>query len=104
MPALIRARGFDLVAQRREPDRAYHDIAADHVARRAVEAERLGQLHAFGDRRRDLVAFEILLEARHVETDLLGDGERSRLVGLAASAEQLLVEFEVFLAALVLHP
>ena len=39
-----------------------------------------------------------------VETDLLGDRERARLVDLAAAAKQLLVELEIFLAAgLVLH-
>ena len=40
----------------------------------------------------------------HVEADFLGDRERARLVGLTAAAQQLEMEFEIFLAAaLVLH-
>ena len=45
----------------------------------------------------------VLLEARHVEADVLGDSQRARLVRLTAPAEQLLMEFEVLLARLVLH-
>src|SRR5262249_57325478 len=74
------ARGVDLVLERTEADGADHDVVADHVARRAVEAERLGELEALLDLRLDLVAGHVLLDARDVETHLLADGERARLV------------------------
>ena len=50
-----------------------------------------------------LVARHVALDPRHVQPDLLGDRERARLVGLAAAAQQLLVEVHVLLAGLVLH-
>src|SRR6266852_2258019 len=95
---LAAARGVDLLLERAEADRADHDLAG-----RAVEPERLGELEALLDLRLDLVAPHVLLDARDVEADFLGDRERARLVRLAAAAEQLEVELEVFLAGLVLH-
>ncbi len=92
---------FSLSASR--PDGADHDIVADDIAWRAVETERLGKLEALLKGRLDFGAREILFQARHVEADVLGYRKRAGLVGLAAAAEQLLVEFEVFLAGLVLH-
>src|SRR5262249_37285849 len=100
---LAAARGVDLLFQRTETNRADHDLAAHDVARRAIEAERLGQLEALLDLRLDLVARHVLLDAADVEADFLGDRQRARFVGLPAAAEQLEVEFQVFLAGLVLH-
>src|SRR5215831_20792439 len=99
---LAAARDVDLLLERLEADRAHDHFFADHVARRAVEPERLGELPALLDRGEHLVAAHVLLDARHVEARLLGGLERARLVGLAAAAEQPLVEIEVLLA-LVLH-
>src|SRR6266404_1416405 len=98
------ARAVDLFLERVQADRADEDIVANDVAGRAVEAERLGELEVFLDRGLDLVARHVLLDPRDVETDLLGGRECARQVRLAAPAEQLLMEFEIFLAAgLVLH-
>ena len=91
--------GLDLLFQFVEPDGAHHHLVADHVGRRAADAERIGELHVLVDRRLHLVAVHVLLEAGHIETDLLGDGERARLVGRAAAAEELLVKLDVFLSA-----
>src|SRR5262245_60448821 len=44
------AGGLDLLLEGVEADRADHDVRTDHVARRAVEAELVGELHAFLDR------------------------------------------------------
>src|SRR6266540_5455378 len=100
---LAAARGINLFFERVDTDRADDDIGANHIARRAVEAERLGELEAFFEGGFDLVARHVLLQACHVESDVLRGCERARQVRLAASAEQLLMEFEIFLAALVLH-
>ncbi len=102
-PAGGTSPGLDLRLQLVEPDRADDDFVADHVARRAVDAERVGKLHVLVDRRLHLVAVHVLFDARHVEADFLGDGERARLVGRAAAAEELLVELDVFLAGRILH-
>src|ERR1700761_18630 len=87
--------GADLLAQRIEADGADHDFLADHVARGAVDAERLGELHVLLDRLFHLVAAHVAFETRHVESDFLGDRERTRLVGGATSAQELLVKFDV---------
>src|SRR6476661_1049258 len=100
---LAAAGGVDLFLQRIEADRADHDVVADHITRRAIEAEGLGELEAFLQRGLDLRACQILVQAPHVEADVLGNRERTGLVRLTAPAQQLLVEFKVFLAALVLH-
>src|SRR6202008_4600422 len=92
---LAATRGVNLFLERIETDRADHDLLAHDVARRAVEAERLGELEALLDRRLHLVAGDVLLDTRDVKPDLLRHRERARLVGLAAAAEQLLVEFEI---------
>src|SRR5215469_7842539 len=99
---LAAAGDVDLLLERGEPDGADHDLLADDVARRAVEAERLGDLHVLIDRGAHLVGRHVLLQARHVEAGLLGGRERVRQVGLTAAAEQPLVEIEVLLAR-VLH-
>src|SRR3984893_3150002 len=63
-----------------------------------------GALRFFRVRRCARVARHVLLEPPDVEADLLGGREGARRLRLAAPAEQLLMEFEVFLAAgLVLH-
>src|ERR1700687_1043654 len=85
----------DLAAQRIETDRADHHVITHHITRRAVEAERLGELEALFQREADLVARQVLFKSGHVHPDLLGDGERARLVDLTAAAEQLLMEVEV---------
>src|SRR5437588_6857353 len=100
---LAAARGVDLFFERVEADRADDDVAADPVARCAVKAERLGQLEAFLELPLDLLAPHVLFDASHVEADFFRDGQRTRLVRRAAAAEQLLVEFQIFLARFVLH-
>src|SRR5215831_725029 len=101
---LAAARAVDLFLERIQADRADEDIVAHDVAGRAVEAERLGELEVFLDRGFDLVARHVLLDPRDVEADVLGGRERARQVRLATAAEQLLMEFEIFLAAgRVLH-
>ena len=87
-----------LLLQAVDADRADHDFIADHIAWGAADAERVGELHALIDRLFHLVAVHVLLDARHVEADFLGDRERARLVGRAAAAQQLLVKFDVLLA------
>src|SRR5712691_11789133 len=82
---LAATRGVHLFLEDIETDRADHYFGTDHVARGAVEAERLGDLVAFLERRLHLLAREVLLDARDVETDFLGGGERARLVGGSAA-------------------
>src|SRR6266511_6492399 len=53
---LAAARGINLFFERVDTDRADDDIGANHIARRAVEAERLGELEAFFEGGFDLVA------------------------------------------------
>src|SRR6516162_9041605 len=101
---LAAARAVDLFLERVQADRADEDIVAHDVAGCAVEAERLGELEVLLDRGFDLVARHVLLDPRDVEADVLGGRERAREVRLAAPAKQLLMEFEIFLAAgRVLH-
>src|SRR5215470_2647294 len=101
---LAAARAVDLFLERVQADRADEDIVAHDVAGRAVEAERLGELKVLLDRGFDLVARHVLLDPRDVEADVLGGRECACEVRLAAAAEQLLMEFEIFLAAgRVLH-
>src|ERR1044072_4429355 len=97
------ARGLDLLSEAGEPDRADDDIVADHGARRAVEPQRLGELHALFVRLAHRVPLQVLLHARDVEAWVLGGAERLRLAALAAATEQLLMEVEIFLAGLILH-
>src|SRR5260370_39106326 len=102
---LAAARAVDLFLERVQADRADEDIVAHDVAGRAVEAERLGELEVFLDRGLDLVARHVLLDPRDVETDLLGGRQCARQVRLAAPAQQLLIEFKIFLPSpLALHP
>src|SRR5271170_805072 len=89
---------LDLVFQLINADGADHDLVADHVARRTADTERVGKLHVLVDRLLHLVAVHVLLEARHIETDFLGNGERARLIGFTAATEQLLVELAVLLS------
>src|SRR6266851_7510677 len=96
---LAATRVVDLFLEGLEADRADHHVGADHVARRAVHPERLGDLVALLERCLDLVARKVLLDAPDIETDLLGDRQRTCLVDRSAAAEQLLVELEIFLAA-----
>src|SRR5262249_2337236 len=100
---LAAACGVNLFLKRIETDRADHDVVAHHVARGAVEAERVGELEALFDGGFDLVARHVLLEPCDVEPCILRRGECARPVRLAAPAEQLLMEVEIFLAARVLH-
>src|ERR1700736_3138256 len=64
--------GADLLLERRQADRADDDFGADDVARGAVEAQRLGDMHVLLERGLGLVAGHVLFDARHVEADLLG--------------------------------
>src|SRR5712691_6612523 len=101
---LAATRVVDLFLEGLEADRAHHHVGADHVARRAVHPERLGDLVALLERCLDLVVCKVLLDPRDIEADFLRDRQRTRLVDRSAAAEQLLVELEILLAAgLVLH-
>src|SRR3569623_2275233 len=53
---LAAAGGADVLLQLRQADRADHDLVADHVARRAVQAQRLGELEVLLERRLHLGA------------------------------------------------
>src|SRR5438093_10578915 len=72
-----------LLLERRQTDRADDHFGADNIARRAVEPERLGDTHVLLQRGLDLVSRHVLLDARHVEADLLGDRECVGAIGLA---------------------
>src|SRR3954451_4745126 len=85
------AGGVDVFLELVEADGADHDIGADHVARRAVEPELLGELQALFERLANLVAGQIAFDPHHVQAGLLGCSKRARLVGLTAAAEQFLV-------------
>src|SRR6185437_2911768 len=92
----------DLFLEPLEPDRADHDLLADHIARRAVHAHGLGEFEVLLDGGLHLGACQILVEPRHVDAGILGGGQRMGLVGRSAATEQLLVEVEILLAARVL--
>src|SRR3954464_15713272 len=81
---LAAARDADLFLEALEADGADHDLLADHVARRAVEAHVLGELEVLLDGRLDLGAREILLDLRGVEAGFLGGCDGARLVGRTA--------------------
>src|SRR5690242_12769241 len=83
---LAAACDADLFLQALEADRADHDLLADDIARRAVQAHLLGELEVLLDGRLDLGAREILFDLRGVEAGFLGRGHRARLVGLTAAA------------------
>src|SRR5580704_12889379 len=68
---LLPRRG-DFFLQGVEPNGAHHQFGADHIARRAADAERVGELHILVDRGLDLVAVHILLDPRHVEAGIFG--------------------------------
>ncbi len=74
---------------------ADHDLLAHHIGRRAVDAQQLGEAHVLGQHLLHLRRLHVALQARHVGADLAGDLEGAGAIGLAAAAEQLLVEFEV---------
>src|SRR5262249_27863607 len=93
---LAAARDADLLLQALEADRANHDLLADHVARRSVQAHFFGKLHILFDGRLDLGAREILLDPRGVEAGVLCRSHGTGLVGDPSAAEQLLVEVEIF--------
>src|SRR5207244_7260396 len=59
---LAAARGADLLLQPLKPDRADHDLLADHVARRTVHAHRFGELEVFLYRGFGFPACHVLLE------------------------------------------
>ena len=96
---LAAAGETDLFLEAVEADRADHHLLADHVARRAVHAHRLGELEVFLDRGAHFGACKILLDPGRVEAGFLGRRHRARLVGGTTAAEQLLVKIEIFLAA-----
>ena len=60
-------------------------------------------MHVLLERGLGLVAGHILFDARHVEADVFGDGERVGPVGRTPAAEQLLMELEVLFPGRVLH-
>src|SRR5262249_13803375 len=94
----------DLFLECCQPDSADHRLVADHVARRAVEPHGFGDLEALSERVLPLVARSSFREAALGEPDLSAPRDPSRLVGRAATAEELLMKLEIFLAGLVLHP
>src|SRR5579863_8284435 len=96
-------RGGELLLQFVEADRSDHKLIADDIARRAVDADRVGELHVFVDGGLHFGAVHVFLEPRHVEADFLGDGECPRQIGYAAAPKKLLVEFDIFRAGRVLH-
>src|SRR5712671_4705138 len=59
---LAAACGVNLFLERIEADRADHDVVAHDVARRAVEAERVGELEVLFDGGFDIVARHVLLD------------------------------------------
>src|SRR6266700_2907722 len=87
-PRLL-SRGADLFPECRQADRADDDLGADDVARSAVEPQCLGDVHVLLERGLGLIAGHILFDARHVEADVFGDGERVGPVGRTPAAEQL---------------
>jgi len=97
------SRDADLLLERRQTDGADDDFAANHIARGAVEPQRLGDMHVLLERGLGLVPRHVLFDTGDVEADLLGDGERVGLVGLAPGAEQLLMKLQVFFPARILH-
>src|ERR1700730_18117964 len=97
---LIPCRG-DLVFEHLRAERADDHGLADHVAGRAVDGERLGQARRLVDRLGDFLARYVAVEARHVERDRFGGGERARLVVVAAVLQELAVELEIAGAARV---
>src|SRR3954468_12990588 len=89
---LAAAGEADLFPQGVDADRADHDLLADHVARGAVHPHRFRELVVLFQGGADFGAADILVELRHVDAGFLGRRKRAGLVGLAAAAEQLLVE------------
>src|SRR4051794_30098715 len=89
---LAATRLRDLLPQTFDADRADHDLLTDHIARRAVHAHRFGEFEVFFDGGLGLGAGHVLLELGHVESEVLGRGQRPGLVRLATTAEQFLVE------------
>src|SRR4051812_25514406 len=100
---LAAAGDADLLRKGIAADGANHDLLANHVARRAVHTHRFGELEILLERGAPFRARHILVELCHIEAGLLGRSQRAGLVGLALTAEQLLVEVEVSLAAGILH-
>src|SRR5579862_2950541 len=90
------ARDVDLFLEAVEPDGTDDDLLADYIARRAIQPHLLGELHVLLDRRLDLGARHVLLDARGVVARILGRGHGARLVGGSAAAEQLGVEVRYF--------
>src|SRR5579883_1465485 len=97
---LAAAGDADLLLQAIEADGADDDLLADHIARRAVETHVLGKLHVLLDRRLDLGARHVLLDARGIVAGILGRSHGAGLVGRPAAAEPLGVEVEIFLRIL----
>src|SRR5438477_10719291 len=79
---LAAARGADLLLPPLKPDRANHDLLADHIARRTVHSHRFGELEVFLDRCLRFRACHVLLELCGIEARVLGCGHRARLVRL----------------------
>src|SRR6266481_1103334 len=100
---LAAARGIHLFLERVEADSTDHHIAAHDVARRPVEPERVREFEVLLDGGLDLVARHVFFDSRDIESRVLRGGKRARFVRLAAPAEQLLMELEIFLATLILH-
>src|SRR5215475_3720059 len=69
---LAATRNADLFLQTFEADGADHDLLADDVARRAVQAHLLGEPEVLLDGRLHLGAREVLFDLRSVETGVLG--------------------------------
>src|ERR1700741_667966 len=69
---LAAAGDADLFLQPFEADGADHNLLANHIAWRAVQAHLFGELEIILDRRLDLGVREILLDARGIVAGVLG--------------------------------
>src|SRR5712691_3682576 len=90
------SRRIDLLLQAVEPDRTDYEFLSDHIGRCSADSDRLAEAEILVDGCFDFRARHIPFKPVHVDAGLPGGGERTRTISLAATAEQFLVEFEVF--------
>src|SRR5208283_1319480 len=83
---------IDLVPELIVADRADDDILADDEGRRAIDLQRVSELHALVESGLDVGALHVLGEPVHVEPELLGDRERLSLADRPARRKQLRME------------
>src|SRR5215469_10779800 len=97
------SRRSDACPECRDTDRTKEEVIAYHVAGRAADADRAGELDVLGDRRTDLIARHVAFERSEVEALIQRRHERPLLANRAAAAQELLMEAEILLSAGVLH-